>query len=65
MTHEVMTAMSRLEGHEVCIALRDGSRIDAAALMAAARPGRATIWVFCNGSDVFIPAADVRAVWEA
>lgn len=60
-----MTAMRSLEGHEVNIALRDGSRIDAAALVSAARPGRATVWVFSNGADVFIPAADVRAVWEA
>jgi hypothetical protein len=64
MTQDQVTAMQRLEGHEVSIALRDGSRIDAAALMSAGQPDRPTVWVYSNGRDVFIPAADVRAVWE-
>ncbi len=64
MTQEQMTAIRSLEGHEVSIALRDGSRIDAAALVSASRPGRPTVWVFANGTDVFIPASDVREIWE-
>ncbi|MDQ4134020.1 MAG: hypothetical protein M3179_12660 [Actinomycetota bacterium] len=64
MTSEQMSAIRSLEGHQVSIALTDGSRIDAAALMAAGRPGQATVWVYCNGNDVFIPATQVRDVWE-
>lgn len=60
-----MTAVRRLEGLEVSIALRDGSRIDGAPLMSAARPGRPTVWVFSNGEDLFIPASQVRAIWES
>lgn len=65
MTSEQMSAIRRLEGHHVSMALSNGSRIDAAALMSAGRPGQATVWVYCNGTDVFIPVTEVRAVWEA
>jgi hypothetical protein len=65
MTREQMTAMQSLEGQEVSIALADGSRIDAAALMSVGRPDGATVWVYCNGTDVLIPAVDVREVWES
>ena len=65
MTGEQMTAIRRLEGYEVSIALTDGSRIDAAALMSVGRLKEATVWIYCNGTDVFIPASRVRDVWES
>lgn len=61
--HELRT----FEGRQVCVALADGSRIDDCSLVSAGR-GRGRghrMWVFVNGIDVFIRAADVVAVWEA
>ena len=53
-----------LEGHQVSVALRDGSRIDDCQLVAAPRAGTVTLWLFSNGCDVFVPARDVTDVWE-
>ena len=53
-----------LEGRRVCVALRDGTRIDDCQLVSAGRTTTTTLWLFSNGSDVFIPYGDVTDVWE-
>lgn len=53
------------EGRQVSVALADGSRIDDCQLVSAGRHGARTLWLFTNGADVFVPLADVTAVWEA
>jgi hypothetical protein len=53
------------EGHQVCLALADGSRIDDCSLVSAGRSRARRVWLFVNGLDVFIRPADVVAVWES
>ncbi len=62
MTAQQQREMRKLEGRVVHLALADGSRIDAVALVSA---GRRTVWVFSNGEDTFLSADDVLEVWEA
>jgi hypothetical protein len=53
------------EGRQVSVALADGSRIDDCQLVSAGRNAAATLWLFTNGSDRFIPIGDVTSVWDA
>ncbi len=53
-----------LEGRQVSVALRDGSRIDDCQLVSAPRARAATLWLFSNGADLFVDAGDVVDVWE-
>ena len=53
------------EGRQVCVALRDGSRVDDCQLVSAGRLPTHTLWLFSNGLDVFIPIGQVLDVWEA
>jgi len=53
-----------LEGRQISVALRNGSRIDDCQLVAAPRAGTATLWLFSNGDDIFVAAGDVIDVWE-
>lgn len=53
-----------LEGRQVSVALRNGSRIDDCQLVAAPRVGTATLWLFSNGDDLFVSTSDVVDVWE-
>ncbi len=62
MTANQRRQMRELEGRSVHLALADGSRIDDAMLVSA---GTKTVWVYTNGDDRFVPAADVVDVWEA
>jgi hypothetical protein len=54
-----------LEGRQVSVALSDGSRIDDCQLVSAGRRPSQRLWFFVNGIDVFLPPADVVAIWEA
>jgi hypothetical protein len=47
------------------VALRNGSRIDDCQLVSAGRATTTTLWLFSNGSDVFVSLGDVVDVWEA
>ena len=60
----VIHLIGHLEGRRVSVALTDGSRLDDCELVSAGT-GRATLWLFVNGSDVFVPVADVTDAWEA
>lgn len=54
-----------LEGHQVCVALRNGSRIDDCQLVSAGRVSTEALWLFSNGADLFVPIDEVLDVWEA
>lgn len=54
-----------LEGQHVSVALRNGSRIDDCQLVSAGRATTSTLWLFSNGTDVFLSLGDVVDVWEA
>lgn len=54
-----------LEGHRVGLAVRGGRRIDDCDLVSVGRAGARSLWVFADGSDVFVPFDDVVDVWEA
>jgi hypothetical protein len=53
------------EGRHVCVALRNGSRIDDCQLVSAGRLSTETLWLFSNGMDVFVSIGQVLDVWEA
>ena len=57
--------LQQWEGRQVSVALADGSRIDDCQLVSAGRNGAGTLWLFTNGSDLFVPLGKVTAVWEA
>jgi hypothetical protein len=52
-----------LEGQPVSVALADGNRIDDATLVSVGRSGARTLWLFSNGTDVFVPLAEVVDLW--
>jgi hypothetical protein len=54
-----------LEGRQVCVALRNGSRIDDCQLVSAGRISTDTLWLFSNGADLFVSIDEVLDVWEA
>ena len=60
----VIHLIGHLEGRRVSLALTDGSRLDDCELVSAGH-GRATLWLFLNGDDVFVSVADVTDAWEA
>lgn len=53
-----------LEGQQVSVALRDGARIDDCQLVSAGRATTSTLWLFSNGTDLFVSLGDVIDVWE-
>jgi hypothetical protein len=54
--------LKTFEGARVHLALTDGRRVDDCQLMSVTP---SNVWVFSNGSDLFIPVQDVAEVWEA
>lgn len=65
MSRKRMSELRLLEGRQVSVALADGSRIDDCQLVSVGRYGVETIWIFSNGTDRFIPMAEVTDCWEA
>ena len=57
--------LAELEGCQVNVALHGGERIDDCQLVSAGRARRTTLWLFTNGTDTFVPVAQVAAVWAA
>jgi len=53
------------EGRQVCVALRNGSRIDDCQLVSVGAGATETLWLFSNGMDVFVSIGQVLDVWEA
>lgn len=64
MNDDRLTQLTSLEGRQVNLALTDGSRVDDCQLVSAGRRGVAPVWLFSNGSDVFVPVESVIDVWE-
>ena len=58
------SSLHGLEGRQVSVALRNGTRIDDCQLVSAPRARTETVWLFSNGHDVFVSLADVIDVWE-
>jgi hypothetical protein len=59
------TGLRSLEGRQVNIALRDGGRIDDCQLVSAGRASTATVWVFSNGTDLFLEFEELADAWES
>ncbi len=64
MAEQLHQTLRHLEGRRVNLALIDGSRLDDCELVSAGH-GRATLWLFVNGADVFVPFTEVTDAWEA
>ena len=58
------TALRDLEGTHVCVALRDGTRIDDCMLVSVGGGSVSTMWVFTNGDDRFVRHDDVLDIWS-
>jgi hypothetical protein len=54
-----------LEGGRISVSLVDGSRIDDVELVSVGRLGVDTLWVYAQGTDLFVPFADVVDIWPA
>ena len=53
-----------LEGRQVNVALRDGTRLDDCNLVSAGRHRLNNLWLFINGEDLFVSCSDVVDVWS-
>jgi len=65
MSPSRISALRSLEGQLVCVALASGGRIDDCQLVSAGRGSAATMWVFTNGTDAFLPHDEIVDLWEA
>ncbi len=64
MSNARIDQLKVLEGRQVSLALRDGSRIDDCQLVSAGRSGVRSVWIFTQGLDVFLSLNDLIDVWE-
>jgi hypothetical protein len=62
---EQMTSLRTLEGRQVMVVLRDGTRIDSCHLVSGGRNRAAKLWLFVDGEDVFVARTDVVGVSAA
>jgi hypothetical protein len=58
-------SLRSVEGRQVSVTLRDGTCIGECHLVSSGRNRVATLWLFTNGEDIFVPYCDVAAVREA
>ncbi|MCU1427774.1 MAG: hypothetical protein JWL83_1774 [Actinomycetia bacterium] len=65
MTKQQLSRLISIEGRRVNVALRDGSRIDDCQLVSSGRNRVTNMWLYWNGTDIFVPLADVLDVWES
>jgi hypothetical protein len=65
MSPRRIAALRSMEGQRVSVALASGGRIDDCQLVSAGRGSVATLWVFTNGADAFLPHDQVIDLWEA
>lgn len=63
-THRIQE-LKALEGRQIGLAVQGGRRIDDCQLVSAGRRGVATLWVFADGVDTFVPYAAIMDLWEA
>jgi hypothetical protein len=65
MTNRDWPRLRCLEGRHVSVALADGSRIDDCELVSAGHQRMHSLWIYVNGTDVFVPLGDVIDLWES
>jgi hypothetical protein len=65
MTANELHQLRTLEGRRVGVAIRGGQRLDDCQLVSAGRGPVATLWIFVDGTDTFVPVDDVLDLWEA
>ena len=65
MTTAAAAKLQNLEGRTVSIALAGGFRIDECQLVSLPAAAAETFWVYTEGEDRFLPAAQVLDLWEA
>ncbi len=64
MNKRQANGLTFIEGRQVSVALRDGTRIDDCQLVSGGRKHVPSLWLFSNGEDVFVARRDVVDVWE-
>ena len=64
MAKQQQRRLQSIEGRQVNVALRDGSRIDDCNLVSSGRNCVDNLWLFTNGQDVMVALDDVVDVWE-
>jgi hypothetical protein len=64
MRKERIDQLRVLEGRQVSLALRDGSRIDDCQLVSVGRAKVRSVWIFTQGLDLFLSLNDLIDVWE-
>jgi hypothetical protein len=65
MNSNRFTDLKRLEGCQVTLALRDGSRIESCHLVSAGGNRVGTLWLVSNDADTFVALDQVVAVQPA
>jgi hypothetical protein len=55
--------LQSLRGHQVSVALRDGTRVEDCRLVSTGRSATSTVWLVTNGVDIFVRREDLLAVW--
>lgn len=64
MAKQQQRRLHSIEGRQVNVALRDGTRIDDCNLVSSGRSCVGSLWLFTNGEDVIVALDDVIDVWE-
>jgi hypothetical protein len=64
MPEQQQIGLRLIEGRQVNVALRDGTRIDDCNLVSSGRNCVDNLWLFTNGEDVIVALDDVIDVWE-
>jgi hypothetical protein len=64
--HEDWSSRLRsIEGRQVSIALNNGVRFDDCELVSMGHHRVASLWLFADGADVFVPFDAILDVWES
>ncbi len=65
MTENVIASLRDYEGEQVTVSLGDGTRLDDCHLVSCGRTSSDNLWLFVDGSDIFVPRRDVVDVCQA
>lgn len=64
MGRDQIGELRRLEGQEVVLDLRDGSRIEGCELVSVGHGTVATAWLYRNGRDEFVELSHIVDFWD-